>query len=99
MNYGQIFLTLRAVRKINQKYLAEELGVTQGYLSQVECDKKKPSLDLLEKVSEIYEIPLQALLWFSISSSDISEDKMQSFRILKPAVDSLISEFIKPVFN
>lgn len=59
---------LRLVREfhnINQSQLAEKLGISRSYLSEIESGKKAASIDLLEEYSDIFDIPPSSLLLFS----------------------------------
>ena len=52
----------RRLRGYTQVQLAEKIGVTANYLSQIECGRrKKYSLHVLVMISEALEIPLGVL--------------------------------------
>jgi transcriptional regulator with XRE-family HTH domain len=61
MKAGSIIKLLRTVNGISQDELAGQLGVTRGYLSQVE-NGREPSLAFLRDVSREFEIPVALLL-------------------------------------
>jgi transcriptional regulator with XRE-family HTH domain len=42
--------------------LAQKTGVTKGFLSSVERNLKAPSISTLMKLSEVYKLPMSALL-------------------------------------
>jgi len=49
-------MLLREWRKTNdknQEWLAEQLGVTQGYISEIERGDKTPSDDVAAKIEEV----------------------------------------------
>lgn len=50
------------------------LGISPSYLSEIENNKKQPSLDLLEKYSNIYGIRLSSLI---LLSENIEEAERQ----------------------
>jgi len=56
---------VRVFHDINQSQLAEKLGISRSYLSEIESGKKVASIDLLEKYAEIFDIPPSSLLLFS----------------------------------
>jgi len=58
MNIGNNLKLLRTQKQISQKELARTLGITHNYLSMVENNAKKPSLSLLEKISQILDVPM-----------------------------------------
>jgi transcriptional regulator with XRE-family HTH domain len=45
--------------------MADKLGISPSYLSEIEKGKKEPSLKLLDKYSEIFKIPTSSILSFS----------------------------------
>jgi len=59
-------LTLQLVRKyhrLDQKALATKLGISASYLSELEKDKKKPSLLILEKYQQEFGLPSSSLIY------------------------------------
>lgn len=56
---------IRAYHDISQSQLSLLLGISNSYLSEIESGKKQPTLELLGKYSEHFEIPLSSLLFFS----------------------------------
>lgn len=56
---------IRVYHDISQTKLCSELGISNSYLSEIESAKKTPSLDLLNKYSERFGIPVSSLLFFS----------------------------------
>jgi len=58
MDTGKIIRRIRADKGIRQGKMAEELGITQNYLSLLENNKHTPSLALLQKIAKIYEVEI-----------------------------------------
>lgn len=56
---------LRTFHQFNQTELAQYLGISNSYLSEIESGHKNPGLDLLEKYSYIFKIPVSSILLFS----------------------------------
>lgn len=56
---------IRAYHDISQTQLCSELGISNSYLSEIESGKKSPSLDLLKKYSEYFDVPVSSLIFFS----------------------------------
>jgi transcriptional regulator with XRE-family HTH domain len=50
---------------MNQSITAEKLGISKSHLSEIESGKKKPSLDLLEKYGQVFDVPLSSIMFFS----------------------------------
>ena len=69
--------TLRVFHDVKQSELAERLNVSRSYLSEIETGRK-PSLDLLDKYANFFEIPLSSLLLFAESLD--SENRAERIR-------------------
>ena len=52
---------LRAVKKISQEKLAQELGVTRQTIHAVENEKYNPSLDLAFKIAQFFEKSIEEI--------------------------------------
>ena len=55
---------------LSQTDLSTQLGISNSYLSEIEKGKKKPSLEILEKYSKQFDMPLSSLLFFSEKLDD-----------------------------
>ena len=62
MNSGTIIKLLRTAENTSQLTLADKLGVSRAYLSQVENNRKQPGLLFLKEASKTFDIPLALLL-------------------------------------
>jgi transcriptional regulator with XRE-family HTH domain len=56
---------LRQYHNLKQTQLASRLSISTSYLSELESGKKEPSLDLLQKYADCFNIPLSSLVVFS----------------------------------
>ena len=95
MKIGQSIKKVRKLKGFNQGKFSKAIGVTQSYLSLIENDKKKPSLDLLDRISKVVEVPVQFIVWFSVSESDVPEHKKETYRTLKPVLDTIVEGIMK----
>ena len=94
MEIGHYLKDLRIFKLgISQKNFAEKIGISKAYLNLIENDKKQPSIELLTKIAELYDIPVQMLIFLSLSEDDVKENKKLAYRITKPAIDDLIMSF------
>lgn len=57
--------TIRQFHGTKQSELAIKLNISKSYLSEIESGKKPVSFDLLEQYSNIFEIPVSSLVFFS----------------------------------
>jgi transcriptional regulator with XRE-family HTH domain len=58
---------IRAFYDISQSDLSDKLGISKSYLSEIESGKKQPTIDILNKYSSQFDIPLSSILFFSES--------------------------------
>lgn len=67
--------TLRIIRVFHDKKLIElskEIGISPGYLSEIERGKKKPNLELIEKYAKVFKTKPSVILFFS---EDLDKEK------------------------
>lgn len=62
---GEILKRLRAIYGYNAKEFSQLIEISPSYLSEIENDKKQPSLELLEKYSKIFDVKLSSLFLLS----------------------------------
>lgn len=55
---------LRVFHDLKAIDLAKKLSISQSYLSEIENGKKKPSLELIEKYSEVFRIKPSTIFIF-----------------------------------
>lgn len=60
---SRVIKTLRQEKGLSQKALAEQVGVTDAYITMLESGKRKnPSLDILKKLAKALGVPVTELL-------------------------------------
>lgn len=47
---------LRHKRKITMRQVAESIGVTESFISQVERGNKRPSIETAKKLADVYKV-------------------------------------------
>lgn len=93
MDLGITIKRYRISKGMTQGCLCEKLSITQTYLSQVESNKKEPTLKVLKKISNVLDVPLPILMFLSLSDSDVSAEKLEMFKMLKPSIHAMIKTF------
>jgi transcriptional regulator with XRE-family HTH domain len=86
-----IHRALKAIREfhsVTQTALATQLGISKSYLCEIESGNKKIGYDLLERYSEIFEIPVSSLVFFSES---LSEDDRLSEKFRNAVAGKILS--------
>jgi XRE family transcriptional regulator, master regulator for biofilm formation len=81
---------LRLEKKMSLSELAEKAGVAKSYLSSLERNlQRNPSIQFLEKISSVLNIPVDHLINENINKEDLDSDWMS---IVKEAMDSGVSK-------
>jgi len=72
---GQALKLIRQFHDIKQSKLADEMHISNSYLSEIESGKKEVTLELLKKYSEYFNMPMSSLMMFSekLEDNSISE--------------------------
>ncbi|MGE3320191.1 MAG: helix-turn-helix domain-containing protein [Candidatus Berkiella sp.] len=79
--------TIRLFHNRTQADLAKELDISKSYLSEIESGNKSVAFSLLEKYSEIFDIPVSSLVFFS-ESIDKDDSLPEKFRSM--AADKIL---------
>lgn len=71
---------IRVFHDLSQKELAEKLGISKSYFSEIEAGKKTPTLALLNRYSEVFDIPVSSIMFFSENlNNDTRTEKLRTF--------------------
>ena len=70
---------IRSYHNLKQSELATRLEVSQSHLSEVEAGRKQPTLDLLEKYSRTFDIPVSSILLFSEKKGDTTAERLENY--------------------
>ena len=81
---GTVLQLLRIANNLSIKELAEKINTSSAYISEIEANKKKPSLELLSKYSEALGVSTSTILYFDEEGSQFGyKYKKLLFQILK----------------
>lgn len=67
---GDVLKRTRAIYGYKANEMSSALGISASYLSEIENNKKQPSLELLKKYADLYGIRLSSLILLSESMED-----------------------------
>ena len=84
--FDRALKVVRQYHRINQSDLADRIGISRSYINEIEKGKKEPSIDVLRKYSEFFDIPVSSLMLFAERSNDSRVDGARTFaadKILK----------------
>lgn len=63
MDFGLILSQLRIQRQLSQKELAAEMNISSGTIGMWETHKRLPSLYMLVKIAQYFDITTDYLFW------------------------------------
>ncbi len=90
MNIGRAIIELRKEKDLNQGELAEGVGISQSYLSQIENGHKDASTELVKNIAQQLGQPTAAILMFALDETDVGPDKVKAFKALSPLMKELV---------
>lgn len=95
MNVGNALRDIREnIAGRRQNEVAEAVGISQTYLSQVEAGKKTPHQEVVEKLCKEYKVPIAIVIWKAMEISDVDKSKKTAFMRIKPIVDDMLAGFL-----
>lgn len=56
---------IRVYHDMKQAELAEKLGISKSYMSEIEKGTKSPTVELISKYAEVFGIPASSILFFA----------------------------------
>lgn len=56
---------IRVFHDLKQVEAAEKLGISRSHLSEIESGTKTPSLEIIERYSNAFGIPMSSIMFFS----------------------------------
>jgi transcriptional regulator with XRE-family HTH domain len=77
--YPKALRMLRLFYELSQEELATKLKFSTPYMSTIETGKNQPSLSVLEKYAEVFELPLSSLIFLAekIDEGELDDTKLQ----------------------
>ena len=94
---GRRIAKARKDAKLTQAELAEMIGISEKYLSRVECGKQLPSIVIVMKICEVLYISADELLGkTNIYNSKVIQNEMNNFSAYE---EECISEIIKIILT
>ncbi|MGQ9705402.1 MAG: helix-turn-helix domain-containing protein [bacterium] len=95
---GEKIASLRKLKRFKQGELAKMLGISKGYLSQIETGVRNPSLKIMKKFSLIFGVSVDYFIYedAKVNGSDIPEPIRVFFRTQSFSdkdIDEIVSLF------
>jgi len=86
---------LRVFHDLKQKELADKLEMSKSYISEIESGNRTPSLDVVERYSALFKIPVSSILFFSEQIETIQQKG--AIPKVRQAIASKIINFLQLV--
>lgn len=94
-NIGKRIAKRRKVLGIKQNALADQVAMSNNYLSGIECGKEKPSLDVLIKLCNALQVTPDYLLMGNMYSNNIPQNIVDGLRLCTKEELELIEVLIQ----
>ena len=97
MDIGAKIKEMRQKMKMSRKEFAKAAGISASYLSEIERGLKRPTVDIILKISKAFNLKISELL-DEIPSTPMSpelKELVETLRNFKPEQVKLLSEFLK----
>lgn len=91
---GEVLMRLRKIYGYKAVEMSKHLGISPSYLSEIENGKKQPSLDLLKKYAQLFEIRLSSLILLAESYEE-AEEQGKGTAMIRSMMISLINNMSK----
>ena len=75
----QVLKSIRIVNSLSIKELAEKIQFTPAYICEIESGKRNPSLEVITRYSEAFNIPRSSILFFSEEKENENYDDQRIF--------------------
>ena len=95
---GDVLKRTRAIYGYKATEMSSVLGISASYLSEIENNKKQPSLELLEKYADIYGVRLSSLILLSENIED-AEKTGKGTAVIRNMMAHLIQSMSKAAGN
>ena len=96
MKFGKTIQELRKQKNISQDDFSKLCGISKNYLSQIENNRKNPTIEVLENISKHLKVPFGVISFLSIDTTEIDQEKREAYKIMAPAINAMIRElFLK----
>ena len=97
---GDNIRTLRTSKGWTQVYLSDCLEITAPFLAQIESGKRGMSLELIESVANLFEIPIAALFFEQENErlKNTDEIRVAKLHTLKKQLLEAVTEDISDTF-
>lgn len=87
---------LRVFHDMKQSELAERLGVSKSYVSEIENGNRTPSMEVIQRYADTFKVPVSSVMFFAENLEDARNRKGTADKV-KKAISSKIVNLLKLV--
>lgn len=91
INLGKRIAQRRKQAKMKQTALADLVGISNNYLSSIECGKEKPSLEILVKICNTLQVTPDYLLMGNMYSRHVPQNIIDGLQLCTEEDIALLS--------
>ena len=86
MNIGELLKKLRLIYSFKAVEVCSKLNISPSYLSEIEHNKRVPSLELLEEFAKLFDIKLSTLILISEEYAEMRKANKAEIAIQKKMI-------------
>lgn len=80
MLINEALKTIRVFHDMTQKELAQDLGMSKSHLSEIESGRKNPTLAVIERYAEYFQVPTSSILFFAENFyENVDSEKLRGY--------------------
>ncbi len=79
MDIGNALKGIRKTKNLTQKELANKIGISNTYLSEIENNTRRPSIDVIKSISDALDINFLYLILKSLEREDLKNENKVDF--------------------
>lgn len=99
INVGEKISEYRKAKKLNIKDLAALAGVTPSLLSQIERGLANPSLNTINAIAKVLDVPLFSFFTTSTNTRELVVKADKRKKMILPERDNILYELLSPDLN
>ncbi len=77
--FDRALKVVRQYHRLSQSDFADRIGISRSYVNELENGKKEPSIEILRKYSEFFDIPMSSLMLFAEGTDNGKADNVRLF--------------------
>lgn len=85
---------IRVFNDLKQNQVAEKLNLSTTYISEIESGQKMPRMDVIKKYSEVFDIPISSIIFFSEQLSKKNKGKRE-YEKARGFISEQVIDFLK----